>query len=271
MMTEHVDRRIFGAIEFVHGMTGVRVQGDLRIAAPGLNLRRNRSGFYVIREVQGLDAYSRAFDSPPVAPRQPFTLTVEDPQQHFLPRQVTLQLPRVLPQPEAQPPVLPTDADNALVPQRVRLWPAACLPVQPGWALLRLRVELEGPGTTPGLSNVLIEAEPEVDGASVQRALTDHHGEALIVVNDVAAVLPDAGPAGLTTTFGVALRLVLDEQVVRVDDPRAPNSAWVIADPDRIASRRQDGAAGVSVQALATQVELSAGSARRHVEKVAWP
>jgi hypothetical protein len=270
-MLELVERRIFGAIEFVHGVTGARVLDELRISAPGLGLLRNRSGFYVIREAQGMDAYTRAFDAPPALPRVPFTLTVRDPNGRFQARSVDLRLPRVLPQPEADPPVEPDDEDNALKPLTVRLWPSAALPLQPGWAVARIKVAVDGIQPDLGLANVLVEVTPQVDGAAVQRALTDRHGEALVVIPDVAPILPDAGPVGLTRQFEAGLRLVLDDQVVRPNDPRAPDAAFPVANPDAILRRRDEGDAAVAEVAAASNVVLSAGASARRVEKVAWP
>ncbi len=265
-MIELVERRVFGALEFVHAVTGSPVSGDLRITAPGLRLLRNTSGLYVIREVEGFDAYTRTFDTPPVLPRQPFTLTVDDPLRRFLPRSVTLDLPRLLPQPPADLP----DEDNALKPVQVRLWPAAGLPVQAGWAVLRVKVAVQGIDPEMGLANVLIEASPQVAGAALQHALTDRHGEALLIVNDVAPILPDAGPVGLTTEFIAALTLVLDTDVVRPANAAAPDSAFPIANPETILDRRSAAAPGVRVVAGGEPV-LSAGFGRRHVEKVTWP
>jgi hypothetical protein len=263
-----IERRVFGAIDFVHGVTGARIRDDLRLSAPGLKLLRNLSGLYVIREVTGLDAYTRAFDAPPALPRTPFTLTVQDPKGRFQSRIVELRLPRLLPQPDAEP---PEDEDNALVPLTVKLWPAAGMPVQPGWAVLRLQVAVEGIDPPLGLANVLVEAEPQVDGAGVQRALTDCHGEALIVIADVAPILPGEGTPGLTRTFETALRLVIDAAQVRADDPRSSAASFAPADPDAILRRRDGGEPGVREVAMADPVVLSAGARARRVVKVAWP
>lgn len=265
-MIEFVERRFFGALEFVHAVTGARVLDALKIRADGLSLLRNPSGLHVIREVEGLDAYTRAFDSPPVLPRQPFTLTIEDPKRRFLPRSVTLDLPRLLPQPAADL----ADEDNALKPVQVRLWPAAGLPLQPGWAVLRVKVAVQGIDPEIGLANVLIEAAPQVAGAALKHALTDRHGEALLIVNDVAPILPDAGPVGLTTEFSVSLTLLIDAAVVRPANPAAPDAAFPIANPETILERRSNAAAGVVVVTGGEPV-LSAGLGRRHVEKVTWP
>ena len=53
-MIELVDRRVFGAIEFIDDLSETRVLSPLHIDAPGVQVMRNRSGFYVLREVDGI-------------------------------------------------------------------------------------------------------------------------------------------------------------------------------------------------------------------------
>lgn len=262
-MNELLERRVFGAIEFVDDLTDARILAPLRIAAPGVRLLRNHSGFYVIRNVVGEDDYSRAFDEPPAnPPRSDFALTVEDPQQHYLPRSFTLALPRRLPAVGAAI----ADADNALRPVQIRLSPAAALPLRATWAALRLRVVVAGSDPEVGLANVLVEATPQPAGLAVQRTLTDRNGEALVVIAAAPPLLPDAGPAGLTREFKVVLGLVLDPQVVRP----GTDATIPLPDPKAVLQRRDDGVAEVKAVPIDEQL-LSAGTSRRRVEKVTWP
>jgi len=262
-MNETLERRVFGAVEFVDDLTDARVLAPLRIAAPGVRLLRNRSGLYVVREVDGEDDYSRAFDNPPASPpRTDFAMTVEDPQQRYLPQSVTLALPRLL----GTPSVPVADADNALRPVQIRLSPAAAMPLRAAWAVLRLKVAVAGSNPEVGLANVLVEATPQPAGLAVQRTLTDRHGEALVVIASVPPILPDAGPAGLTREFKVALSLVLDPQVVRT----STDTAFPLPDPGAVLKRRDAAVPGVKVVAAGEQL-LSAGASRRQVEKVTWP
>ena len=260
---ETLERRAFGALEFIDDLTDARVLAPLRIAAPGVHLLRNRSGFYVIREVDAKDAYTRAFDDPPANPaRTAFLLSVEDPQQRYLAQRFTLELPRLLGTPGA--PV--ADADNALRPVQLRLSPAAASPLRAAWAVLRLKVVVTGSKPEVGLANVLVEATPQPAGLAMQRTMTDRHGEALVVIASAPPILPDAGPAGLTREFKVALSLVLDPEVVRPGtDTTVP-----LPDPQAVLRRRDAAAAGVKV-VLASEQLLSAGASRRRVEEVTWP
>lgn len=261
-MIELIDRRVFGAIEFIDDLSETRVLDPLRIDAPGVQVLRNRSGFYVLREVDGQDAYTRAFDNPPARPaRSELTLNVQDPAQRYLPQRIGLALPRWLPDgAEAV-----DDADNALKPVTVRLAPAAGMPLQSAWAVLRLKVAISGSAT--GLANVLVEAQPALAGQPLRRSFTDRHGEALVAIVSAPPILPLAGPpAGLTREFAVALTLVLDRSVVR------PSTATEFPSPDPalILQRRTDGHADVRVVATGEQL-FSAGTRRRRTDLVTWP
>lgn len=262
-MNEAIERRVFGAVEFVDDLTDARVLAPLRVSAPGVALQRNRSGFYVIREVDAQDDYTRAFDDPPAnPPRTSFAISVEDPQRHYLPQSFSLDLPRKLATPAA--PV--ADADNALRPVQVRLSPAAALPLRAAWAVLRLRVVVAGSDPEAGLANVLVEATPQPAGLAVRRTMTDRDGEALVVIASAPPLLPDPGPVGLTREFKVALSLVLDPQVVRASS----DAVFPLPDPQEVLRRRAAGAVGLKVVAASEQI-LSAGASRRRVEKVTWP
>lgn len=261
-MIEVVDRRVFGAIEFIDDLSETRVLSPLQIDAPGVQVMRNRSGFYVLREVDGQDAYTRAFDNPPARPpRSELAVSVQDPTQRYLPQRIGLALPRWLPDgAEAL-----DDADNALKPVTVRLAPAAGMPLQSAWAVLRLKVAITGSAT--GLANVLVEAQPALPGFALRRSFTDRHGEAMVVIVSAPPFLPLAGPpAGLTREFAVALTLVLDRSVVR------PSTATEFPSPDPalILQRRTDGHADVRVVATGEQL-FSAGTRRRRTDLVTWP
>jgi hypothetical protein len=261
-MIELVDRRVFGAIEFIDDLSETRVLSPLQIDAPGVQVMRNRSGFYVLLEVDGQDAYTRAFDNPPARPpRSELAVSVQDPTQRYLPQRIGLALPRWLP--DAAEAL--DDADNALKPVTVRLAPAAGMPLQSAWAVLRLKVAITGSAT--GLANVLVEAQPALPGFALRRSFTDRHGEALVVIVSAPPFLPLAGPpAGLTREFAVALTLVLDRSVVR------PSTATEFPSPDPalILQRRTDGHADVRVVATGEQL-FSAGTRRRRTDLVTWP
>lgn len=266
-MIENIDRRVFGAIEFVDDVTEARVLTPLNVQATGVGLMRNHSGFYVIRTFDGHDDYTRAFDNAPSnPPRTDVAMTVRDPEHRYLPRGFTVALPRLL-----RTPTLPVvDADNAVKPVQIRLSPAASLTLRGTWAAMRLHVVVDAPGPEVGLVNVLVEATPAVTGLTVQRTMTDINGEALIVIAGAPPMLPDPGPAGLTREFKVALRLVLDKDVVR----RSTDKDIPIPDPKRVLDRLAAMAPADPDPAVITvdagEQLLSAGTSRRSLAKVSW-
>ncbi|MEI8029428.1 MAG: hypothetical protein WCH35_06580 [Comamonadaceae bacterium] len=263
-MNECIDRRVFGAIEFVDDLTGARVLQTLNVTGPaGMKLLRNRSGLYVIRELEGEDDYTHQFDAAPTHPvRLPFTLSVQDPQARYLPQSFSLSLPRLL-----NAPGLPVDnADNVLRPLSIRLLPGVAQPLRATWAVLRLQVVVAGSVPPVGLVNVLVEASPSVAGLGLRRTLTDRHGEALLIIADAPPILPHSGPKGLTREFKVSISLVLDASVVRT----STDKIYPLPDMTLIQQRRAAGADAVRVVSASEQL-LCAGLSRRAVQKVTWP
>lgn len=270
MIVEDVDRRAIAALRFVNGVSGatiaraleVGVEGEDEGKAPPLTLVRNRSGLLVVREAAGLRDYTLPFDAPPKLGARPrFALTVRDPLGHFLPRTLSLALPRPT-RGVDDPPI--AEADQAREPVDVPLRPAAAAPLPPAWALLRLAVRIAGSTPPRGLANVWVEATPRVPGTALRLAQTDAHGEALVAVPDVG---PVAGGAPLSAKFLLDLALVLDPDLVRPapqDDaelrklPLADESTL----PARRAAARLETAAGI---------EMTAGRPTRHVVTLAWP
>lgn len=263
-MIETVDRRIFGAVELIDDLSGDRVNGPLQLRAPGLGVLRNRLGLWVIREVPGQDAYTRAFDDPPARPaRTGFQVEVLDPAERFLPRAITVALPRWLPTPQDDPDDPVAEADGARRPVPLVLYPAAAAVLRPGWTTLRLRLETDGDPAF-GIANVLVEATPPAAlGLPLRRTLTDRRGEALLVIPGVPPLMP--GNGGLTTEFDVGLSFVVDDDIVARSD--APSFA--IPDPDQVLRRLADAADGV-VRRAGPTVTLTAGRSRRHVQPVDW-
>lgn len=259
-MLETVDRRVFGALEPVDELSGDRIALPLQLSAPGLGLMRNRRGLWVIRELPGQDAYTRSFDDPPPRPaRSDFRVEVQDPSGRYLPRAVTLALPRWLPGPAGEP----AAADDARRPVPLPLYPAAAAVLRPGWSALRLRLHRDGEPAI-GLANVLVEATPPAAlGLPLRRTLTDRHGEALLVLPGVPPLMPAGG--GLTADFEVALAFVLDATLVA----RSDAADFAIPDPDQVLRRLAAGAAGVERRA-GPSVTLTAGRSRRHVQPVPW-
>ncbi len=263
MIVEDIDRRLFAALRFTHGVTGSPVQRALRIDAPGLVLARNLSGWTLVREAVGSGGYTQAFDGPPkLAAQRDYPCRVSDPAGEFLPRSFTLRLPRPTPGIDDDP-VAAVDA--ARTPIELPLLPAAALSAAPAWALLRLAVHIAGSDPPRGLANVWIEARPQVPGKALRLAQTDAAGEALIVVADVG---PIVGAAPLSTQFGLELTLLLDPALVRAAPTTdAEQRALPVPDPATLPARR----AASRVETVTGLPLLHAGGAGRHVVRLPWP
>ena len=97
MSADLLERRILGALRFVHGVSGAPLARVLVLRAPGVAWQRNRQGEYLITAVPGLSEHTTAFLAPPATPpigSVSVTVDVVDPLGEFLPRRVQLRLPR---------------------------------------------------------------------------------------------------------------------------------------------------------------------------------
>ncbi|HSW14536.1 MAG TPA: hypothetical protein VLI06_16935, partial [Solimonas sp.] len=229
-MNELDDRRVLGALEFFSAASGARLRSPLQVHGAGLELQRNAGGLYVIRQAAGLQHHGIEFFAAPDTPAaetQSFELEVRDPQRAHAARRLSLRLPR---------PSQATPGNTSLLePVRVPLLPARSFRGGPDWALLHARV-LRSDDHRP-VANALLSLQTQVGGARSCDALTDGDGEALLCVTGVAPVLPGEGAnAALSREFTAQVTVVVDSEVA---DPAA------LPDPDRIASRRTAGAAGV--------------------------
>src|SRR5690606_23625234 len=96
---ERVESRILAAIRFVDASTAADLSTPLmlEVVAGRAVLFRNRSGRYVVASWSELAEHEGSFDAPPAAPvvgSRELQLRVSDPTGRYLPRRVTLALPR---------------------------------------------------------------------------------------------------------------------------------------------------------------------------------
>lgn len=259
---EFVDRRALGAIEFVDAITAVRTRGPLRLepADGRVVITPNISWLYVIRSAPGLEAHREAFEHPPVTPAFEdvhLDIAVNDPARRYLPRTVSVKLPR------KDAPF--SDAESVLHPLVVPLYPAAATAIGPNWAVVRVRVQGNG-AAHPGLRNALVVATPQIAGFTAVTAMTDARGEALVAIVGVPRVLPQAGGgAVLTRQFNCQIDVVIDKRVV-TDAPAGAK----LADPELIARDRIAGHPEIVVEPQ-PPISLSAGTSQRLTVEVTWP
>ncbi len=172
---ERVETRVLGALRFVDAGTGQDIAQPLVLRALEGRARfvSNRSGIHVIAWWSRLAAHEAAFRDPPAAPPVgdlTLPLAVADDTGHYLPRRVSVRLPRD-PDPAhaAQPESLFT-----AVP--VAMYPAAVAATGANWSVLHVSVSETHSGDL--LGGVLLRVLRDHD--VIARGLTDGRGEALV-------------------------------------------------------------------------------------------
>jgi hypothetical protein len=215
MRLEHVDRRVLGAVRFVDAATGVDVQEPLQVTAPGVRWIRNRTGWYVIAGVPGLEAHVDAFAAPPSAPpleSLAVTLTVRDPHGRYLPRLHTLRLPR---DPD---PAHAGAAGSLFDAVDVQLFSAPVARPPAGWAVVR--ASITAAGTDAPVAGALVRVVRAGDGPRLAAGLSDDRGEALVPVPGIPLTTSDGGPGPVVATeVQVTLEVIVDPAAAGVPDP----------------------------------------------------
>lgn len=177
IIKDDIEHRFLGVLCFLDNVTGSAIRRPLTIEAKGLRFIVNQSHLHVIVWAQGLEQHTASFLAPPDQPvlgSKPFDVFVSDPLQKYLPRIKRIELPR---SPER------TSVDSLFEPIRVPMFSAACAGLSPNWSILRVSAVKWGSDEPErALRGCLIRIVREGDGRLLARGLTDHRGEALIVV-----------------------------------------------------------------------------------------
>lgn len=218
MSAETVDRRVLGAVRFRDAVTGEVAGGALRVEAPGVRWIRNRRGWWVIASAPGLEAHTLSFAQPPAQPpigSVPVTLTVADAGGRYLPRRVSLTLPRDPDPAKSERP------ESLFQPVQVDLFPSSAAPVSPGWAVLRVSVT-DAKGEPMG--GALLRVTRKSGGELLGRGMTDARGEGLVAVAGIPVTTWQEGQGGVLAT----------EVEARVDVLWQAGTAQP-ADPDELA------------------------------------
>ncbi|MFT5864933.1 MAG: hypothetical protein ACI9PY_000777 [Ascidiaceihabitans sp.] len=221
-MVERVDRRVLGSVRLMDGASGVPIARRLEIQARGLVLTFTRSGLYVIMRADGLDAHVTTFDAPPPVPANqslPFTLTITDRQNQFMPRTAVIDLPRSF-DPTAGVIDLQTPID-------ITLASGAARPANPGWAVVEMRIRDTADFHVRG---ALIEVFPQGGGPRMAWGIANHHGEARLPIMGLRPYREvENDPADPDDN-----EIVTRETPVEVRATADPAAIWP-ADPDRLA------------------------------------
>lgn len=145
--------RVLGALRFVEAGTGLPVNRPLSVVSDTATFGRNRSGLYWIASATGLEHFTREFETQPtdVAPGSVLvTATVIDPAGIFLPRTVTIGLPRNATENE---PAEPGEAERAFAlfePVTVPLLASPAGPTDSLATIVRVTVKTAANVPVPG-------------------------------------------------------------------------------------------------------------------------
>jgi hypothetical protein len=196
-MKERLDNRVLGALRWIDGVTGTPIDRPLPASCDGLSLLNNRSNLCVILAAQGLGDYGGAYDPNTLSPAQKpadktlsFATLVQDPLGDYLPRLVTVQLPRPL-TPQGTP-------DSTFDPLDVVLLPSPVRNAAAGWARLRLSAtRADGSPFANVLFRVQRSSAPQT---LLGRGLSDARGEALVLIPGLKLFEPGQAPNEVVTS-----------------------------------------------------------------------
>ena len=198
-MSETVDRRYLGALKCIDRAAGFHLTRLLRLSSNDLEFIRNRSSLYVIKNARGLEHHLDAFDAAPDSPAVgtlSFDVDVVDPSLRYLPRRITVALPR-----DADPANTGTDG-SLFRPIEVPLYPSPGANLAANWTAVRVSLTREAAGSTPvPVAGALLRVIRNSDDAVLSSGLTDERGEGLVIVPGIPITQfaddDDGGPRSL--------------------------------------------------------------------------
>jgi hypothetical protein len=227
-MRENLDSRILAALRFRDATVGSVVTAPLRLTGDRVRIVRNRSGMHVLSEAPGFVAYTAAFRDPPDPAPDNIVLTVRDPAGRYLPRSITVELPRDIDPGNLEEP------DSIWQPLEVALYPSPTGQIGVGWASLYLRINREG--TETGLPFAFVRVVRDDDDALLAVGFADHRGEALVPIAGVPVTSwstdeESVSPIGTTVRVRVTAyfdETAHDERAGRYPDPDALAQTFAI-------------------------------------------
>lgn len=202
-----LDMRVLGALRFIDSVGRSTVTAPLSVSGEGVRVIRNLSDLYVIADAPGTELYSARFHlpEPPLPPVPPdiedvsVTLTVVDPAGRYLPRGVTIDVPR---DPD---PAHREQPQSLFRPVDVELFPSPVMPVAEGWATLRLSIKRAG--SQQGLPFAFVRVLRASDLAILARGVADDRGEALVAVPGIPITTWNASPSPDVTISSVTAQI----------------------------------------------------------------
>ncbi len=174
MTRDLLDRRYLGGILPVDAATGTPVGRALALNAERLKLVRTISGVYAISAAAGFEEYTESLDAPDVDPgdlEDPhYRVNVWDPRGDYLPRALTVDLPRAASGPDA-----------VFEPIIVRMYRAPKADISGNWGVVFGRILADGDGKVPAaLIRVVRERDGEVLASGMNVSLGADEAPALL-------------------------------------------------------------------------------------------
>lgn len=233
MLIERIDQRVLGAIRLLDRVTQSPVKRAMRISSEHTSLLRNRQGLYVITGASGLEAHTASFRQPPQTPglaANEYGFEIADPQQRYLPRLVTLRLPRD-PDPDHAGSV-----DSLFSPMDVTLYPASTALLSTNWSTVRVSVtQGADPLTAIPVAGCLIRIVEQAEGTLLASGISDERGEALVIVAGVPVTKfaddEETGNAHSGAGGGIDEPVLVNTLPVRLELSHIESTSWPV-NPD---------------------------------------
>lgn len=190
---ERLDRRVLGALRFVDAASGLPIRRPLSIDGDGFRMARNRSGLYVIDRVDALANFHDAFDPLPATPlgSETIDLSVRDPASKYMPRLLSVDLPR---DPDSDNP------DSLFQAIDVPMFLSPIAAVGGNWSVLWLAITQPPIAPATGgdpIPGALVRVVRQEDDAILARAISDERGQALVAVPGIPVTnFTNSGGAG---------------------------------------------------------------------------
>ena len=244
MKLELQDTRILAALRGVDAIAKQPILYPLQFTGSGVQCSRNRRGDYLIRSAPGFERYSQQFQIPPLPPNTPTSrlieLQVNDPNGHYLPRRVRVQLPR-----DADPANFESEL-SLFQPIRIPLFPSPAIARLPsGWTVIYVTV-LDGE-TQARLPWSWIRVTRATNPVIDTLAQADWRGEAVVIIPDIPVTLAATEadtPQMLVSTLAIEIEVIFDPIVQPLPSDadfvgfENPNESF-LPDPDDL-TRRSD-------------------------------
>ncbi|SMF27524.1 hypothetical protein SAMN02745866_01751 [Alteromonadaceae bacterium Bs31] len=173
-MAEAINRRVFAALQMVDAATGQMIFSPIQLQGEGANIFRNKSGFFVIKELHGASEYSASFETPAAPPvgSMELTLSCQDPKRKYLERTLSLSLPR-----DANP-ANSDNADSLFNPLVVELYRDVHAKTLVNWSLVRVVATDSGEPVVGAFIQVVRLSDDQLIG----RSISNQQGEALVII-----------------------------------------------------------------------------------------